>query len=259
MDVGLTDSIITRQGADHSGITWRFLDVPELPFDPVIFDEERLRQQGLVNGQAGAGRGNTHFLRWHDQELVLRHYHRGGLVQRISRQHYLFTGIERTRAMREFDMLVYLQQKKLPVSPPFACQVIRSGLRYRASLVTRRLPGQTLAEYLVSEHKAELQPLIWQTLGELIGRLHALGVCHADLNAHNLMIDADADADARVFVIDFDRASHRRLPPAPAESGWCRENIERLQRSLRKLTIDSDFPEQGFALLETGWKQALQQ
>jgi 3-deoxy-D-manno-octulosonic acid kinase len=53
---------------------------------------------------------------------------------------------------------------------------------YRADLITAELPTrQTLTQVLQA---AQLSATTWYAIGRCIGRLHAHGVQHADLNAH---------------------------------------------------------------------------
>lgn len=250
----MTDSIVTECAAGHPGVVfWRHYRDALPAFDPVVFDEAQLLQKQLITGQAGAGRGNTFFFRLQGQALVLRHYRRGGLVQRLSKRHYLYTGLQRTRAMREFDMLAELCRQQLPVSRPYACRVVRQGPFYQASLVTHWLPGRTLAESLSAGTAQAPLMATWLKLGELIARLHAAGVYHADLNAHNIMLDGDES----VSLIDFDRARIRPVPAGDPASDWCRANIERLQRSLLKITTDQAGFAEGFAALEQQWQESL--
>ena len=235
------------------GTTWRYCQVPELPFDPLVFDEQQLEQRGMLTGAAKAGRGNTSFFTYRGQALVLRHYRRGGLVQHISKDRYLFTGLEKTRSMHEFGVLVRLHQRQFPVSPPYACQVHRSGLFYRASLVTHKLDAQTLAERLADSAQQSLTESVWAEIGDTLARLHRQGIYHADLNAHNIMLDDNG----LVSVIDFDRARQRSLPEGNAASGWCLANIHRLERSLAKVSGDKPVHAEGFATLKHHWMQAL--
>jgi 3-deoxy-D-manno-octulosonic acid kinase len=62
-------------------------------------------------------------------------------------------------------------------------------------------------------------------MGTAIAQFHRTGVDHADLNAHNILIDASD----RVHLIDFDRARLRR------PGRWRERNLARLRRSLDKL------------------------
>lgn len=246
---------MTERSGGWNGVTWRYCQDAGLPFDPLVFDENQLALRQLVTGHAGAGRGNTVFFTYHDHALVLRHYRRGGLAQRLTRRHYLYTGIERTRAMREFAVLVKLDQQQLPVSRPYACRIVHQGLFYRASLITHRLPGCTLAEALAVKADSVLEPATWSRIGEVVGRMHAAGVHHADLNAHNIMIDEQG----AVYLIDFDRAQPRQLPAGRVDGSWCLSNIERLRRSLVKVTNDGLQARQGYATLKKKWQETLTQ
>jgi tRNA A-37 threonylcarbamoyl transferase component Bud32 len=66
----------------------------------------------------------------------------------------------------------------------------------------------------------------WRSIGAAIARLHEASVDHADLNAHNLLLDRSG----AVSIIDFDRGRVR------AGGWWKRGNLERLHRSLEKVT-----------------------
>ncbi len=228
--------VVTRKTTSPAISFIRHIDTTPVLFDPVCFDTEELQHRGIVDGIASAGRGNTVFFTLNDDALVLRHYRRGGLVRHISQSRYVFTGFHRTRALREFDLLLQLQKAGLPAPRAYACRVVREGLLYTASLVTYRLPGRTLAQAMqkssVEHDKSWLDDSAWQAIGEVIGQFHAAGIYHADLNAHNIMIDDDM----RVSLIDFDRGAKRALPANPVRMGWCLENMNRLERSIKKIT-----------------------
>jgi 3-deoxy-D-manno-octulosonic acid kinase len=196
-------------------------------FDPLVFDETKLASRQLIEGSAVAGRGNTCFFRWANRQLVLRQYRRGGLVRHISKNQYVYTGLERTRPIRELDVLLKLQQLQLPAPKPYACKVVRHCLTYSASLITYRLPGFTLAEKLNNESDDDIP---WDQVGRVIGEFHRAGVYHADLNAQNILIDEDDS----VSLIDFDRAEIRSSQSAANIRRWGLQNLNRLQRSLVK-------------------------
>lgn len=188
---------------------------------PEVFSRAHWRGRGLEE-QAG-GRGTIAFLRDGDRRWVLRHYRRGGLVARVSRDAYLWSGEDRTRSYREFRLLRQLVAWGLPVPLPVAAGYQRTGLLYRADLVTEELPTRrTLAHAL---REGPLPEALWREVGRGIGRLHAHGVQHADLNAHNLLLDGPA-----VYVLDFDRGRIR------ARGAWEQAVLARLQRSLAKVT-----------------------
>jgi len=270
---------------------WRYRPDGLPAFDPVVFDERALAARGALAGGAAAGRGNTHFIVLEGHALVLRHYRRGGLVRHLSERRYVWTGLARTRAVREFELLRELESEGLPVPSPFACAVTRHGFLWSGSLVTRRLAGRTLAEILDDGGKAPLPaPAVpWAAIGRCIARFHTAGIRHADLNAHNVLLDGD-----EVFLIDFDRAARRHLstsvvapavaptaapgaaPGAAPETAaetvraeastatvppprWQSGNIARLRRSLVKLAGRGGraFDIEGFAALEEAWRAAL--
>lgn len=172
---------------------------------------------------AVGGRGSAWMVTRGGHEWVLRHYRRGGLPGRFIRDTYIWAGLEATRAWREWRLLDSLYKEGLPVPQPVAARVVRAGFWYSADLITRRIPGATSIAALMAAGSESKVP--WAEAGRTLRRFHDAGVCHADLNAHNLLVDAAA----KVHIIDFDRGARRTA------GGWRRTNLTRLQRSLRKL------------------------
>ncbi|MBK6729230.1 MAG: 3-deoxy-D-manno-octulosonic acid kinase [Xanthomonadales bacterium] len=174
---------------------------------------------------AGRGRGAIRVVAAARGRVVLRHYRRGGFAAKLSRDWFLWTGAESTRAFREFRLTRQLRAAGLPVPVVVAARYQRFGLGYRADLATREIVGaRTLAERLAEV--GDRATIDWAALGTLLGAFHAVGLWHADLNAHNILYDGDG----RALLIDFDRA--RLLTPfATVLQG----NLDRLARSLRKL------------------------
>lgn len=206
-------------------------DLAHIP-TPDCFDSVQLAERGVLFNKADAGRGNTYFFTWQQHHLVLRHYRRGGLIRHVISKHYCYTGAQRTRAVREFQILTQLYTTGFPVSQPYACRVVRTGLFYSASLVTYQVRGTTLAEKLLASGclsaQAEEDERLWRLLGSVIARFHAAGIYHADLNAHNIMLDEEGG----IVLIDFDRA---RVQQVPQRHGWCLDNMRRFERSLKKI------------------------
>ncbi len=173
-----------------------------------------------------AGRGAVRCFDHAGMTLVLRHYHRGGMIANVVNDTYCWTGIERTRAWREFRLLSVMYAQGLPVPRPVAVRVNRSAFGYRADIVTKFVAGaQTLAELLT---KRTLVIQDWRAIGAMLKRFHTQGIWHADLNAHNIL----ADNNGRWYLIDFDRGA-KRLP----NRRWQLANLQRLQRSLQKLFV----------------------
>lgn len=178
------------------------------------------------------GRGGVVFAYTPIGDAVLRHYHRGGLAARFSADRYLWMGAERTRAFREFRLLSKLANAGLPVPKPIIAGYTRHGARYTANLLMRRIaPAQTLAERLAGR---QLDDAALHAVGRSLASFHALGVWHADLNAHNILLDADAGA----WLIDFDRGRLRK-----PELVWQQANLARLRRSLDKLGAAQLYPD----------------
>ncbi|NNF17885.1 MAG: 3-deoxy-D-manno-octulosonic acid kinase [Gammaproteobacteria bacterium] len=172
-----------------------------------------------------SGRGAAWFVRHEDDHLVLRHFRRGGMLQRLSGDRYLFTGLSRTRSFAEFRLLCEMWRRGLPVPEPVGARIHRHGVMYTADLLMGRItPAESWSGQLADTLD---QPRLWAAIGRMIADFHAHGVCHADLNAHNILINPDE----RTWLIDFDKGS---LQKATAYR-WRQRNLARLQRSVEKL------------------------
>lgn len=216
---GMTQAQI--QPTPDGAIVFDATALPQAP-DPEIFEPAFWLVRGDATA-AGAGRGGALHVTAPFGHAVLRHYRRGGLVARLLGDRYAWTGAERTRSFAEFRLLQALRGRDLRVPQPLAARYRRSGAYYRADIITRRIDAATtLADQLA---QGRLDAGMATRVGDAIAGFHANGACHADLNAHNVMLTV-----ADVWLIDFDRGALR----APAR-GWQQANLARLQRSLRKL------------------------
>ena len=176
---------------------------------------------GALEGTA-TGRGAAHFLRHEGRRYVLRHYRRGGLMRHLSADRYLWTGEDRTRPFAEWQLTYSLSRAGLPVPAPVAARYRRTGPTYSGDIITERISAVgSLSECL---RTGALSILTWISIGRCIRRFHDLGVCHADLNAHNILLSEDS-----VYLIDFDRCQLR------GAGLWRDANLVRLRRSLEKL------------------------
>ena len=191
-------------------------------FDVAWFDAAHWRgQQRALDVRAG--RGSVSFVDALFGASVIRHYRRGGMIARAVDDVYLWTGEDRTRGFVEFRLLAALRDAGLPVPAPVASRYERDGLVYRADLITRRIDNATtFAEYLVS---GKADNAVAQRIGDTLARFHAAGACHADLNAHNILITSDD-----IWLVDFDRGILRT-----PEATWRRANLARLYRSCMKI------------------------
>lgn len=191
-------------------------------FDPRWFEPDYWRERGLAATESG-GRGAVTYAQTSHGNWVLRHYRRGGMVARVMGDRYLWSGAENTRCFAEFRLLAELVRRGLHVPHPLAARYQREGMHYRADLITLQITGaQTLAQRLGLQ---TLDADIAQRVGGAVAHLHAAGAYHADLNAHNVLLDPRT-----VWVIDFDRGE-LRVP----QRVWQLANLVRLKRSLLKL------------------------
>lgn len=198
-------------------------------FSPKMLSPDYWQQAMAVTGSA-QGRGTTWFVKYKDnpcaeeKHWVLRHYYRGGLIGKLINDSYWFTGYCKTRAAQEFSLLTQMQQLALPAPKPIAYRVRRCGLFYRADLLSSRIEqAQDLVAILAEQ---SLEDHLWEKIGATIKRFHTHNIYHHDLNAHNILLNAQQE----VFLIDFDRGEIR----TSKQASWQAANMARLQRSFLK-------------------------
>jgi 3-deoxy-D-manno-octulosonic acid kinase len=210
------------------------------------FDAAYWKERNEVEGEA-RGRGATYFVRSGKQQFVLRHYRRGGLIAKVMGDRYFWRNESVTRSFSEWQLLYHLRRAGLPVPAPIAARYRRQGWFYTADLITERLTDSiSLAEQL---RMRGIPILGWITIGRCIRAFHDLGVCHPDLNAHNILLVGDDS----VYLIDFDRGSLRK------PGLWCDGNLVRLRRSLEKITYKlppEHFGEADWQGLLDGYRQS---
>lgn len=216
-----------------------------------MFDPARLRQAapemldpGFWRGSAvvrDGGRGAAWFVHGDFGDAVLRHYRRGGLAARLGRSRYFWLGESRVRCLAEFRLLAALRAEHLPVPAPLLAGYWRRGLGYDAAILVERIPG---ARALASWRDGDPDAAPWEAVGGMLARFHRAGLDHADLNAHNILVDAAG----KPWLIDFDRSRRRG-----AAGSWRQGNLDRLARSLAKLSGDGWRP--GFARLLVAYER----
>ena len=178
------------------------------------------QQWTAVAGGRGAGGRIGESGKW-----FLRHYLRGGRAALFSRDRYLFLGTRRVRSFAEFRLLASMREAGLPVPRPIAAHFRRRGATYSANLITEWIEGARPLSGALRERDDARE--IMGRVGAVAARFHRAGICHADLNANNILIGPDGG----VLLVDFDRA-RRRKP-----GGWHKSRLQRLKRSLEKLGL----------------------
>lgn len=186
------------------------------------FEIEFWQQQDAVTGQS-VGRGITWFIGHQDDEWVLRHYNRGGLIEKLLKDKYFYSNVKATRCYQELLLLEQMFGQGLPVPKPIAARIIKHGLFYSADLLIEKIPhSQNLVRKLQLEALSESD---WHAIGAMIAKFHKAGIYHSDLNSHNILIDQQH----QFWLIDFDKCDNRQL-----EKTWQQKNLSRLLRSFEK-------------------------
>jgi len=214
-------------------------------FDERWFDRDWWLTEG-ARTHSTTGRGSVLMLDRGNETWVYRHYHRGGIVSRALYDEYLWTGAERTRPVREWRLLTALAAFELPAPRPVAARARRSGLVYRADILTVLLPDtaplSSMLEQVWDDHA------LWSRIGTMLAGFHKAGCDHPDLTAHNVLVDSRR----RPSLVDFDNAS---LKPA---GEWARAGIARFKRSLRKVSLETgtEFDEAAWETLVAAYSAA---
>ncbi|WP_198781810.1 3-deoxy-D-manno-octulosonic acid kinase [Shewanella putrefaciens] len=196
---------------------------------PAWFSVDFWRAKEAVVGSS-KGRYTTWFVASGASHWVLRHYWRGGLMEKFSKDAYLYTGLENTRAMGELRLLDTLYHEDFAVPKPIAANIVRDGLFYRADIIIERVEGAE--DLVVKLSKGAMSAEQWQALGATIAQFHQRGVYHADLNAKNILLQpaqTEPMTPERFYLIDFDRGELKTPHPQ-----WQKANLDRLLRSFHK-------------------------
>ena len=208
------------------------------------FSPEYLSEHQLISNVA-EGRGKVYFFEANNLTCVLRHYFRGGLAAKLSRDNFAFSSVENSRCYQELTMLNLLTENSLNVPKAVGARVVRSAFSYQADIITQAIPNcRELHELLQCEPIANDQ---WQNIGAQIRKMHDLQVCHDDLNVKNVLINNKQD----VFLIDFDKCAINQ------NKGWKQANLDRFLRSINKQQkkySDYYFTDENWQALLAGYK-----
>ncbi len=170
-----------------------------------------------------AGRGTVFSFPYPGGEGILRQYTRGGLMRALLKNRYFL----RNRPWAEFRAHRHLEEHGFPVPPLLGvCWQYRWGF-LKGAIATARVPGDGLLDVLET-HPEEHEQLL-RDFGQAIRGMHALGVWHADLQVHNLMV-----SDGAPLILDLD-AARLRAEVTPLQRA---RNLLRLRRSIQKNGLD---------------------
>jgi len=234
----MSDVRLVVDGRHRMLVAAELVEVPSA----LWFDADEWRRGGAVAIET-SGRGEVLIVPHGNDTWVLRHYRRGGFVSRVIDDHYLWLGVEHTRAFREWRLLRRLRAAGLPVPNPVAAHVERKGAIYTGDIITSYLPGTRKLSAFIAEGRAP--PDCWRRIGAMIRAVHDQGVDHPDLTAHNVLLDGSG----RCFLVDFDNA--RVKPPGD----WQRHGMDRFNRSLRKVSLETgtEYDAAAWRALEAGY------
>jgi len=182
---------------------------------------------GEVAERVGGGRASHPVVALADGgRAVVRRFRRGGLVRHLNRDLY-FGG---DRAAEELRATEAARAGGVRAPEVLAAGRRRAGPGYRAMLATRMIEGATDSASWLARADAAARAAMLREASRQIGRMHAAGVAHPDLNLQNLLVRT---AD-EVWIIDFDRARvFGGSVPAPRR----RRDLDRLARSAAKLGL----------------------
>jgi 3-deoxy-D-manno-octulosonic acid kinase len=203
-----------------------------LLLNDALFNPQYLLRQQKIYRQA-MGRGQTYFFKHEQQDYVLKHYWRGGLVGKLNADFYFWNPfnkqhiqLQQTRAYQEFTLLISLAELNLPAPAPIAARIFSSILGYRADIITATLAN---TQSLVQSLTEVISDDIWFDIGVTIALFHRHNIYHDDLNANNILIDDNH----KIFIIDFDKG--KIISGVKMKSAqWKTQNLQRLLRSLTK-------------------------
>ena len=186
-------------------------------------------------GCAQAGRSEVYILPvptsvGNSTHWVVRHYWRGGIFRSQLSDRHLIAWTPRPIA--ELWVNVEARSRGIPTPRIIAGTAERSGIFYRADLVTEWVPDTTdLTSALFTLSKnLSFQTAALIAAGRLVSLLENKRILHADLNASNILLNK-VNGVLAAHVIDLDRCQ-ALSPTARAPVQLMRR---RLERSLRKL------------------------
>lgn len=174
-----------------------------------------------------AGRGELHVAPLGPVRAAVRHYRRGGWMAPLLGDRYLDRP---PRAFAELSTSEALRAAGVATPRVLVAAVTDAGIGYRADLATRWLEGghDLVGLLRPGAYPPETRARALGVAGREVGRAHAAGLDHPDLNVANLFLHHDGSAWSAA-LLDLDRARVRAPEPARSE-----RNLARLRRSIDK-------------------------
>lgn len=183
-----------------------------------------------VPAPVGPGSGADIAVRW-----AVRHYIRGGAVAMHLGDRHLRTG--RPRPFREVAASSWARSRGIRSPRVIAAAMYTDGPFYRADIVTEVVEGAvTLADRLHETDGERGWLVAMAAAGDLARSLAETGLYHVDLNARNVLVDAEPEE--LPWIIDLDRARILGRPSPQAADRM----LARLTRSIVKIGTPTGEP-----------------
>lgn len=187
---------------------------------------------------ARGGRGVLHATRLGDVLAAVRHFRRGGWMEPLLGDRYLRRP---PRPFRELAVSHTLREAGVRTPRIVAAVVMEARPGYRADLATEWLePGHDLEALLrPGAYPAEIRRRALAAAGREIGRAHAAGLAHPDLQHRNLFVRPVGE-EWEGWLLDLDRAR------IDEPGSYAERALARLERSLDKavrqgrISLDDD-------------------
>lgn len=131
--------------------------------------------------------------------VVLKQYHRGGIIGKVNPSYYL--GIGQCRPAHEFDLLARLRAIHIKAPEPLMW-ITRGGFIYQGWLLMREIPHVYSLADCANRSADQLEPIL-RDFSSQVEQLILSRIYHVDLHPGNVLV---AD-DGTVSIIDFDKAA----------------------------------------------------
>ena len=163
--------------------------------------------------------------------VVVRHAMRGGLLGKTGSDLFL----PPTRGLRELVNSLRLRLSGVPTPEVLAVISYHAGpLLRRGDVATREIPDSHDLSVVLREMRDRTdREACLRATGRLLSAMSRAGAHHPDLNARNVLMTWDSSEGAKAHILDIDRIRFH----VPGDPMVGRANLERLERSLKKLTI----------------------
>lgn len=170
------------------------------------------------------GRGSIKVFSLGNRKIACRRYIHGGLLRGVTKD-YFFSG---KRAIKEFEIIIYLKNAGFPVVEPYCAIVEKRGIKKIPYILTVFEEDATSLLDFFSKHKGRSRIKNIKRFACYMHDLERLGVYHPDLHLNNVLITKDN----QMKFLDFDKASKGFITSKDTERMFWRLNrhIEKMAK-----------------------------